>query len=30
MQIKLREITIRDLVTDFHDDGDGGARGYGG
>ena len=30
MEIKLEEITIRDLVEDYHDDGEGGVRGYGG
>ena len=30
MKIDLREITVRDLVKDYHDDGEGGVRGYGG
>ncbi len=30
MKIDLNEITIRDLVEDYHDDGEGGVRGYGG
>ena len=29
MKIELKEITIRDLVQDYHDDGEGGVRGYG-
>ncbi|MCE2422235.1 MAG: DUF262 domain-containing protein [Gemmatimonadetes bacterium] len=30
MKIDLHEITVRDLVKDYHDDGEGGVRGYGG
>ncbi len=30
MKIELNEITVRDLVEDYHDDGEGGVRGYGG
>ena len=30
MQIELKKITVRDLVDDYHDDGEGGVRGYGG
>ena len=30
MKIELKKITIRDLVEDYHDDGEGGVRGYGG
>ncbi len=30
MKIDLNEITVRDLVKDYHDDGEGGVRGYGG
>ncbi len=30
MKIELEKITIRDLVRDYHDDGEGGVRGYGG
>ena len=30
MKIELKQITIRDLVDDYHDDGEGGVRGYGG
>ena len=30
MKIDLHEITVRDLVEDYHDDGEGGVRGYGG
>ena len=30
MKIDLNEITIRDLVEDYHDDGEGGVTGYGG
>ena len=30
MKIELKEITVRDLVADYHDDGEGGVRGYGG
>ena len=30
MKIDLKEITVRDLVEDYHDDGEGGVRGYGG
>ena len=30
MKIDLNEITVRDLVEDYHDDGEGGVRGYGG
>ena len=30
MKIDLKEITVRDLVKDYHDDGEGGVRGYGG
>ncbi|MXY58125.1 MAG: DUF262 domain-containing protein [Gammaproteobacteria bacterium] len=30
MRIDLKEITVRDLVEDYHDDGEGGVRGYGG
>ena len=30
MKIDLDEITVRDLVEDYHDDGEGGVRGYGG
>ena len=30
MKIELNKITIRDLVADYHDDGEGGVRGYGG
>ena len=30
MNIDLKRITIRDLVGDYHDDGEGGVRGYGG
>ncbi len=30
MKIDLNEITVRDLVDEYHDDGDGGVRGYGG
>ena len=30
MRIELNEITVHDLVEDYHDDGEGGVRGYGG
>ena len=30
MKIDLNEITVRDLVEDYHDDGEGGVRGFGG
>lgn len=30
MKIDLNEVTVRDLVQDYHDDGEGGVRGYGG
>ena len=30
MEIELNKITVRDLVEDYHDDGEGGVRGYGG
>ena len=30
MEIKLNEITVRELVEQYHDDGEGGVRGYGG
>ena len=30
MKIDLHEVTVRDLVQDYHDDGEGGVRGYGG
>ena len=30
MKIDLKKITVRDLVEDYHDDGEGGVRGYGG
>ena len=30
MKIDLKEITVSDLVEDYHDDGEGGVRGYGG
>ena len=30
MKIELKEITVRDLVEDYHDDGEGGVRGYSG
>ena len=30
MKIDLNEITVRELVEDYHDDGEGGVRGYGG
>ena len=30
MKIALEKITVRDLVEDYHDDGEGGVRGYGG
>lgn len=30
MKIELENITVRDLVEDYHDDGEGGVRGYGG
>ena len=30
MKIELKEITVRDLVEDYYDDGEGGVRGYGG
>ena len=30
MKIDLTRITVRDLVEDYHDDGEGGVRGYGG
>ena len=30
MKIELKKITVRDLVKDYHDDGEGGVRGYGG
>ena len=30
MKIDLKEITVRDLVKDYHDDGEDGVRGYGG
>ena len=30
MKIDLKKITVRDLVKDYHDDGEGGVRGYGG
>ena len=30
MKIELKKITVRDLVQDYHDDGEGGVRGYGG
>jgi len=30
MKITLKEISVRDLVEDYHDDGEGGVRGYGG
>lgn len=30
MKIKLKKITVRDLVDEYHDDGEGGVRGYGG
>ena len=30
MKIELKKITVRDLVADYHDDGEGGVRGYGG
>ena len=30
MRIELKEITVRDLVKDYRDDGEGGVRGYGG
>ncbi len=29
MKIKLREVTIRELIKDYQDDGDGGVIGYG-
>ena len=29
MKIELKKITVRDLVADYHDDGEGGVRGYG-
>ena len=30
MKIEMKKITVRDLVEDYHDDGEGGVRGYGG
>ena len=30
MKIDLHEVTVRDLMQDYHDDGEGGVRGYGG
>ena len=30
MKIDLKKITVRDLVENYHDDGEGGVRGYGG
>ena len=30
MKIKLKKISVRDLVEDYHDDGEGGVRGFGG
>ena len=30
MKIELKKIIVRDLVADYHDDGEGGVRGYGG
>lgn len=30
MKIELKEITVRDLVEGYHDNGDGGVTGYGG
>ena len=30
MKIELKKITVRDLVENYHDDGEGGVRGYGG
>ncbi len=30
MEIELKKIAVRDLVEDYHDDGEGGVRGYGG
>ncbi len=30
MEIELKRITVRDLVEDYHDDGEGGVRGFGG
>ena len=30
MRVKLKKITVRDLVDDYNDDGEGGVRGYGG
>ena len=30
MKIALTKITVRSLVEDYHDDGEGGVRGYGG
>ncbi len=30
MEIELNKITVRELVQDYHDDGEGGVRGYGG
>ena len=30
MEIELKKITVRELVQDYHDDGEGGVRGYGG
>ncbi len=30
MKIELREITVRELVADYSDDGEGGVVGYGG
>ena len=30
MRIDLKKITVRELVQDYHDDGEGGVRGYGG
>ena len=30
MKIELKQITVRDLVADYRDDGEGGVRGYGG
>ncbi len=30
MKIQLIDLTVRDLVAGYHDDGEGGVRGYGG
>ena len=30
MKIDLKKFTVRDLVENYHDDGEGGVRGYGG